>query len=171
MPDASASTTWLPATPVQVNGTRVDSGTGERWGRPRIVTRFGEREARAAALLLLALPGPAFVYQGQELGLEEVELANELRQDPIFRRSAGARLVGVNNRSLKTLDVDVALSERLAPRIPPSVTAVSESGLRSAADLDRLNTLGYRAFLIGERFMTTPDPGRALAELLAGVPR
>jgi alpha-glucosidase len=58
----------------------------------RIVTRFGEREARAAALLLLALPGPAFVYQGQELGLEEVELANELRQDPIFHRSAGARL-------------------------------------------------------------------------------
>jgi indole-3-glycerol phosphate synthase len=93
-------------------------------------------------------------------------------EDELYRAlAAGARLVGVNNRSLKTLEVDVALSERLAPRIPPSVTAVSESGLRSAADLDRLNTLGYRAFLIGERFMTTPDPGRALAELLAGVPR
>jgi alpha-glucosidase len=58
---------------------------------PRIATRFGEREARAAALLLLALPGPAFLYQGQELGLEEVDLADELRQDPIFARSAGAR--------------------------------------------------------------------------------
>jgi alpha-glucosidase len=57
----------------------------------RIVTRFGEREARAAALLLLALPGPAFLYQGQELGLEEVDLDDAERQDPIFVRSAGAR--------------------------------------------------------------------------------
>jgi alpha-glucosidase len=57
----------------------------------RIVTRFGEREARAAALLLLALPGPVFVYQGQELGLEEVDLPDELRQDPVFHRSHGAR--------------------------------------------------------------------------------
>src|SRR5207247_11431 len=55
----------------------------------RLVTRFGEREARAAALLLLALPGPAFIYQGQELGLEEVDLPDESRQDPIFRRSHG----------------------------------------------------------------------------------
>jgi alpha-glucosidase len=57
----------------------------------RIATRFGERAARAAALLLLALPGPAFLYQGQELGLEEVELPDEAREDPIFLRSAGAR--------------------------------------------------------------------------------
>jgi alpha-glucosidase len=58
----------------------------------RIVTRFGEREARAAALLLLALPGPVFLYQGQELGLEEVDLPAEVRQDPVFRRSNGERL-------------------------------------------------------------------------------
>jgi alpha-glucosidase len=58
----------------------------------RIVTRFGgERQARAAALLLLALPGPAFVYQGQELGLEEVDLPDEVRQDPIFFRTNGER--------------------------------------------------------------------------------
>ena len=57
----------------------------------RIVTRFGPREARAAALMLLALPGPAFVYQGQELGLEEVDVPDEVRQDPIFFRSSGVR--------------------------------------------------------------------------------
>ena len=57
----------------------------------RVVTRYGERAARAVALLLLALPGPAFVYQGQELGLEEVDLPDELRQDPVFFRSRGAR--------------------------------------------------------------------------------
>src|SRR5207302_8198276 len=58
----------------------------------RLRTRFGsEQRARAAALLLLALPGTAFLYAGQELGLEEVELADELRQDPIFFRTGGVR--------------------------------------------------------------------------------
>jgi alpha-glucosidase len=57
----------------------------------RIVTRFGAREARAAALLLLALPGPVFIYQGQELGLEEVDVPDELRQDPVFHQSGGKR--------------------------------------------------------------------------------
>jgi alpha-glucosidase len=57
----------------------------------RLVTRFGAREAHAAALLLLALPGPVFLYQGQELGLEEVDLPDELRQDPIFFRTRGER--------------------------------------------------------------------------------
>jgi len=57
----------------------------------RIVTRFGPREARAAALLVLALPGPVFVYQGQELGLEEVDLPDEVRQDPVFAQTRGER--------------------------------------------------------------------------------
>jgi alpha-glucosidase len=58
----------------------------------RIVTRYGGvRQARAAALLLLALPGPVFLYQGQELGLEEVDLPDEVRQDPIFTRTNGER--------------------------------------------------------------------------------
>jgi len=85
--------------------------------------------------------------------------------------SCGAEIVGVNNRSLRTLAVDVDVSERLAARIPDSVTAVSESGLRTPAELARFSSLGYRAFLIGERFMTTPDPGAALADLLPGQSR
>jgi indole-3-glycerol phosphate synthase len=85
--------------------------------------------------------------------------------------SCGAEIVGVNNRSLKTLAVDVDVSERLAARIPRTVTAVSESGLRTPADLARFSALGYRAFLIGERFMTMPDPGAALADLLHEVSR
>ena len=63
----------------------------------RLVTRYGGgsegvRRARAAALLLLALPGAAYLYEGQELGLAEVELPDELRQDPIFLRSEGLRV-------------------------------------------------------------------------------
>ena len=54
--------------------------------------------------------------------------------------------------------------------MPPDVVAVSESGLRTPDDLARLRQRGYRAFLIGERLMTAPDPGSALRELLAGVP-
>ena len=81
--------------------------------------------------------------------------------------AAGAQIIGVNNRNLRTLEVDVDLSQRIAARFPSSVVAVSESGLKTPADLARLGALGYRAFLIGERFMTTADPGAALAQLLA----
>jgi indole-3-glycerol phosphate synthase len=88
---------------------------------------------------------------------------------------AGAAIVGVNNRNLRTLEVDVHLSLDIAARLPAGVIAVSESGLRSAGDLQTLRAAGYRAFLIGERFMTSRDPGGALADLLqaaeAGVAR
>ena len=79
---------------------------------------------------------------------------------------AGAELIGVNNRNLRTLTVDVEASERLIASMPATVVAVSESGLKTAEDLIRLRQLGYRAFLIGERFMTAPDPGAMLADLL-----
>ena len=81
----------------------------------------------------------------------------------------GATIVGVNSRNLRTLDVDVAIFDELAPLIPPGVSAVAESGLRSAEDLVRLRATRYDAFLIGERFMTTPDPGRALGDVLAAA--
>jgi indole-3-glycerol phosphate synthase len=79
---------------------------------------------------------------------------------------AGARLIGVNNRNLRTLQVDVGASHRLAARIPKGLIAVSESGLQSKDDLDRLAEAGYRAFLIGERFMVAPDPAQAIGELI-----
>jgi indole-3-glycerol phosphate synthase len=62
--------------------------------------------------------------------------------------------------------VDVEASERLIAKMPAHVVAVSESGLKTAADVTRLKQLGYRAFLIGERFMVAPDPGKLLADLL-----
>jgi indole-3-glycerol phosphate synthase len=80
-------------------------------------------------------------------------------------------IVGVNNRNLRTLAVDPRASMDLASRLPDSVIAVSESGLRDAADLVRLRDVGYRAFLIGEGFMAVPDPGAALEELLAHARR
>jgi indole-3-glycerol phosphate synthase len=81
---------------------------------------------------------------------------------------AGARIVGVNNRNLRTLEVDLGASERLMARMPAEVVAISESGLKSADDIARLRQLGYRAFLIGERFMAAKEPGKALEGLLEG---
>ena len=131
---------------------------------------FEARAAGADAVLLIvaALDQPDLVRlqaRAWELGLatlvevhDETELARAV--------DAGARLVGVNNRNLRTLAVDVDASYRLAAKMPAGVVAVSESGLQSRADLERLAAAGYRAFLIGERFMTDPDPAGAIRALL-----
>jgi indole-3-glycerol phosphate synthase len=86
---------------------------------------------------------------------------------------AGARLVGVNNRNLATLEVSLDVSLGLAPAIPEDVTAVAESGIATGDDLRRLRDAGYDASLVGEHLMLAPDPGAALEELLArsGAPR
>ncbi|HEV2178597.1 MAG TPA: indole-3-glycerol phosphate synthase TrpC [Terriglobia bacterium] len=80
--------------------------------------------------------------------------------------AAGARLIGVNNRDLETFEVDLATSLRLRGRIPAPCLAVSESGIKTAADLTRLRDAGYDAVLIGEQFMTAKDPGQALTAML-----
>lgn len=82
---------------------------------------------------------------------------------------AGAAVVGVNNRNLRTLAVDLEASRTLIEAIPEEVVAVAESGLRSAADLQALRGVGYDAFLMGESLMSRSDPGAALAGMLAAV--
>jgi indole-3-glycerol phosphate synthase len=79
---------------------------------------------------------------------------------------AGARIIGVNNRDLTTFEVTLETSLRLAPRIPVGVLMVSESGIRSARDIELLRGAGYRAFLVGEHLMKSSDPAAALRALL-----
>ena len=81
--------------------------------------------------------------------------------------AVGARIIGINNRNLKSLEVNLETSIRLRPRIPSGCLSVSESGIKTGADLRRLAEAGFNAVLIGERLMTMPDPGRELAALLA----
>jgi indole-3-glycerol phosphate synthase len=142
-----------------------------------IVSEYQILEAKDAGadavLLIVAALAPAalkrLAAQAAALGMDalvEVHDADELTT----AIECGARIIGVNNRNLRTLEVDVKASERLIALIPGDVVAVSESGLRTADDLLRLRQRGYGAFLIGERLMTLPDPGRGLQELLAGVP-
>lgn len=83
--------------------------------------------------------------------------------------AAGARIIGVNNRNLRTLDVDLDASRTVAEVLPAGTIGVSESGLKTSADLRAMNALGYRAFLMGERFMIEPDPGAALAALIGAM--
>jgi len=98
--------------------------------------------------------------------LVEVHTEDELER----ARAAGASILGVNNRDLKTLAVDLQTSFRLREKIPAGLTTVSESGIRTPADLRKLAEAGYYAALVGERLMTQPDPGKALAALREGLP-
>ena len=77
-----------------------------------------------------------------------------------------ATLIGVNNRNLKTLAVDLATTEQLAPKVPKDRVLVAESGLGSPADLARMAKVGASAFLIGESFMRKPDVEAAVREIL-----
>jgi indole-3-glycerol phosphate synthase len=123
--------------------------------------------ADAVLLIVAALEQPDLARlqnRARELGLATlVEVHDEAELDRAI--DSGARVIGVNNRNLRTLKVDVDGSYRLASRIPRGVVGVSESGLQSRGDLEKLAAAGYRAFLIGERFMTDPDRVRALREL------
>ncbi len=79
---------------------------------------------------------------------------------------AGARVVGVNNRDLKTLAVRLETALELAAAIPDDAVAVAESGIRTGGELRALREAGFDAFLIGEPLMCAPDPGAALGRLL-----
>lgn len=138
-----------------------------------IVTSYQVTEAAAAGadaiLLIVAALTPEQLHvlhrEAVDAGLAalvEVHDADELR----LALDAGASIVGVNSRNLKTLEVDPSLLERVGAAMPPGVIAVAESGLRSADDLRRLARVRYQAFLVGERLMTDPDPGAALAALI-----
>ncbi len=85
--------------------------------------------------------------------------------------AAGAKIIGVNNRNLKTLDVRVETSFELIEQIPDCCIAVSESGIRSAAELAKLRAGGFDAFLVGTRLMLSSDPAAALSELLGAQPQ
>ena len=79
--------------------------------------------------------------------------------------AAGAKIIGINNRDLRTFDVDLATTERLAPLAPPGTTNVAESGVFSRDDVERLAACGVDAVLIGEALVTAPDPGAKIREL------
>lgn len=78
---------------------------------------------------------------------------------------AGATIIGVNSRNLRTLSVDPEVFDQVAAHLPREITTVAESGIRTVDDMTRLAKVGYHAFLVGERLIAQPDPGAALRDL------
>jgi indole-3-glycerol phosphate synthase len=93
---------------------------------------------------------------------DEVELERALRLD--------TKLIGINNRDLKTFATTLATTERLAPLVPPDHIVIAESGILTHADLERLAGSGVRAFLVGESLMRQDDVAAATRTLLTGSP-
>lgn len=125
-----------------------------------------------AVLLLAALLSETemqrFVTEARLLGLDAlVEVHDESELVRAVR--AGASIIGINNRSLHTFEVDLGTSVRLLPHLPPHVTAVAESGLSRPEDLARLRETRCDAVLMGEVFMTSADPAATLATLAAAA--
>ena len=129
--------------------------------------------AGADALLLIAAILPdkelrKLIELCDQLGIAAlVEVHTEEELDRAL--SAGARIIGVNNRNLKTMEVDLETSFRLRKKIPSSCLAVSESGIKTGGELFRLAQAGYNAALVGERLLGAEDPGKELSELLTGA--
>jgi indole-3-glycerol phosphate synthase len=130
--------------------------------------------AGADAVLLIvaaldnALLGRLREVAEDELGLDalvEVHTSDELRR----ALDAGAKVIGANNRDLKTFQISLDTSERLVAEAPRDRIMISESGLQSAESLCRLRNLGFRGFLIGEAFMRASHPETALRDLIAAV--
>jgi indole-3-glycerol phosphate synthase len=125
-----------------------------------------------AVLLIVAALSPAelsafrlLAHQLDMAALVEVHDEEELQR----ALDAGAKLVGVNQRDLRTFEVDTARAERLAAAMPPGVVKVAESGIRNADDVTRLAGAGYDAVLVGESLVTSPDPATAVRMLKQSV--
>jgi indole-3-glycerol phosphate synthase len=139
-----------------------------------VVDGYQLLEARSfgadAVLLIAAVLDRARLRELYEeavlLGLDvlvEVHQEEELR----WALDGGAAVVGINNRDLRTFEVSLETSARLAPLVPQDVVVVCESGIAGVEDIRRLEALGVRCFLVGEALMRSADPGAKLRELLS----
>ena len=129
-------------------------------------------EARAwgadAVLLIAAALTPerlqSLIAAARERGLAAlVEVHDE--REVALALAAGATLIGVNHRDLRTFEVDLGLTERLRALVPNDLTLVSESGIRGAADARRMRIAHADAILVGETLMRAPDPAACIREL------
>jgi indole-3-glycerol phosphate synthase len=127
-----------------------------------------------AILLIVAALDDELLERLRRLAEDELQMDAlvEVHTSDEMKRSAacGAKLIGVNNRDLRTFEVSLETSVRLAREAPSDALLVSESGLNNAADLQRLYDAGYRGFLIGETLMRAEDPEHALRDCRGGPP-
>jgi indole-3-glycerol phosphate synthase len=138
-----------------------------------IIDSYQLTEARSygadAVLLIAALLDPSRLKelreQATDLSLDSlVEVHTEEELNAAVK--SGAQLLGINNRDLKTFEVNLATTERLAPLVPAGMPAACESGIDSVEQIRRVEKLGIHLFLIGESLMRAAQPGKKLRELL-----
>ncbi|MEK6257966.1 MAG: indole-3-glycerol phosphate synthase TrpC [Planctomycetota bacterium] len=138
-----------------------------------LIDRYQVAEARAAGADCILLIAECLddchlrdlYFYASELGMESlIEIYDPENLNRVLKLDPA--LVGVNNRDLRTFEIDLDHTLSLAPRLPPSTLLVSESGIQTRADVDRLKAGGAHAMLVGETLMRSPDIGRAVDALL-----
>jgi len=126
------------------------------------------REAGASAILIIvrALENPEIVALARAARAAGLDALFEIHTEPELERALdhGAKIIGVNNRDLAIFKTDLGLSERLIPKFPRDVIAVSESGIFTGADARRARAAGAHAVLVGEALMRAPDPAALITE-------
>lgn len=121
-----------------------------------------------AVLLMVSVLGNRtgeMLMHANEVGLDALVEVHD-RAELMVALAAGARIVGINNRDLKTMRIDLSTTEQLAPLIPSGVLCIAESGIAARADIDRLRRAGAQAFLVGSALMQAADPADALGGLV-----
>ena len=138
------------------------------------IDRYHVVEAAAnradAILLIAAILSDAELLDFRELAESfGMSALVEVHDDEELSRAidSGARVIGVNNRDLRTFEVKLETSLDLARRIPSDAVRVTESGIRSRADIERLANAGFQAFLVGEHLITSSDPAEEIRKLRA----
>ncbi len=134
---------------------------------------YESRAAGADSVLLIAA-----ALKNAESIAELLEIARSVGMEPLVEvhkhsevemaLKAGARVIGINNRDLESFEVDLSVSETLAPAIGKDKVIVAESGITSSNDMLLLSRTGVSAFLIGESFMKSASPGKALSDMIRG---
>lgn len=141
-----------------------------------IIDRYQIYEARvygadAVLLIVAALTGTiltSYIKEAQALGMGAlVEVHNEAELATAL--DAGAEIIGINNRDLRTFHIDLETTFRLRRKIPKDKVVVAESGIKTRDDLKRLAQVGVNAALIGEALVTAANPGAVLKELYGGA--
>ncbi|MES2746503.1 MAG: indole-3-glycerol phosphate synthase TrpC [Bdellovibrionota bacterium] len=122
-------------------------------------------------LLIVAMLGEkqtqALFDAAKQIGISVLMEVHDREELEIAKR-VGARLIGVNNRNLKTMTISLDVSRELISHMPPGAIAIAESGIKEAHEVKELAALGYKGFLVGTQLMQNGEPGKALKELRGG---